>query len=129
MKAYKFVFMTLVSVSLVSALNAADLAKKGPMSFEDYDSDKNGFISESEFYDLRTKRMNLKAQQGMPMRNAGNAPAFEEFDTNGDKQLTKIELLEGQMKNMSNKKSQKGMNQGKGMGQGQGMGKGMNNSN
>jgi Ca2+-binding EF-hand superfamily protein len=127
MKVHKLVVMTLVSGSLVAALGATDLTKKGPMDFEAYDSDKNGFISKTEFYDLRDKRMNEKAQQGMLMRNAGNAPTFEEFDTNGDNQLTKMELLEGQMKNMSEKKSQKGMNQGKGMGQGQGMGKGMNN--
>lgn len=127
MKAYKLVIMTLVSGSLVAALGATDFTKKGPMSFEAYDSDKNGFISKTEFYDLRDKRMNAKAKQGMPMRNAANAPTFEQFDTDGDKQLTKMELLEGQMKHMSEKKSQKGMNQGKGMGQG--MGKGMNNSN
>lgn len=123
MKIYKLVVMALVSGSLVAALGATDFTKKGPMDFEAYDSDKNGFISETEFYNLRNKRMNIKANQGMQMRNAGNAPAFEQFDTNGDKQLTKMELLEGQMKNMSEKKSQKGM------GQGQGMGKGMKNSN
>lgn len=129
MKAYKLVIMTLVSSSLVVTLGATDFTKKGPMGFEAYDSDKNGSISQTEFYDLREKRMNAKAQQGMPMKNAGNAPSFEDFDTNGDKQLSKMELLEGQMKNMSEKKSQKGMNKGQGMGQGQGMGKGMKNSN
>ncbi len=129
MKAYKLVIMTLVSGSLVAALGATDFTKKGPMGFEAYDSDKNGSISETEFYNLREKRMNAKAEQGMRMKNAGNAPSFEQFDTNGDKQLSKMELLEGQMKNMSEKKSQKGMNKGQGMGQGQGMGKGMKNSN
>ena len=127
MKAYKLVIMTLVSGSLVAALGATDYTKKGPMGFEAYDSDKNGFVSESEFYDLRAKKMNAKAQQGMPMKNAGNAPAFEQLDINGDKQLSKVELLEGQMKHMSENKSQKAkMNKGQGMGQG--IKKGMNNS-
>ena len=129
MKVCKLIVMGLASVSLVSTLTATDLTKKGPMSFEDYDSDHNGVVTESEFYKLREKRMNLKAEQGMPMRNAGNAPTFEQFDTNGDKQLTKMELLEGQMKNMSERKSQKGMNKNQGMGQGMGKGQGMKNSN
>jgi len=112
MKFSNIAFLALCSSIFVVSLSATDLSKKGPMSFEDYDTDKNGFVSESEFYDLRAKKMELKAQQGMPMKNAGNAPSFEYFDSNGDKQLSKIELLEGQMKHMSEKKSQKGMGQG-----------------
>lgn len=77
--------------------------------------------------------MEAKANQGMRMKNAANAPSFESFDTNGDKKLSKAELLEGQMKNMKQNMNQKGMgnkmNSGQGMNKGQGMGKGMNNSN
>lgn len=109
MKISKFTLVVLLSSSVLLGIQANELSKKGPMSFEAYDSDKNGLISESEFYNLRAKRMELKAQQGMPMRNAGNAPSFEYFDTNGDKQLTKVELLEGQMRHISEKKSSKGM--------------------
>lgn len=115
MKNYRFILLSLISSFLVTSLGATDLSKRGPASFEDYDVDKNGSISESEFYDLRAKKMELKAQQGMPMKNAANAPSFEYFDTNGDKQLSKIELLEGQINHMNEKKSQKGMGQNRGM--------------
>jgi len=124
MKLHRFILLTVISTTLVTTLGATDFSKKGPSSFEDYDMDKNGLISEVEFYDLRAKKMESKAQQGMRMKNATNAPSFEYFDTNNDKQISKIELLEGQMKNMSEKKSQKGMKK-----QGQGMGQGMGKSN
>ncbi len=129
MKAYKLVLGFLASATLVSTLSAANYTQKGPMSFEEYDTNNDGFVSESEFYDLRAKKMEAKVNQGMRMKNAANAPTFESFDTNGDKKLTKAELLEGQMKNMKQKMNQKGMGNKMNSGQGMNKGKGMNNSN
>ncbi|ADG94613.1 conserved hypothetical protein [Arcobacter nitrofigilis DSM 7299] len=133
MKACKLVLGFLAVATLVSTLNATDYTQRGPSNFEEYDTNNDGFVSESEFYDLRAKKMEAKANQGMRMKNAANAPSFESFDTNGDKKLSKAELLEGQMKNMKQNMNQKGMgnkmNSGQGMNKGQGMGKGMNNSN
>ncbi|MBL8251232.1 MAG: hypothetical protein JNK31_06160, partial [Candidatus Competibacter sp.] len=34
--------------------------------------------------DARAKRLGDRARQGYPMRNAGNAPSFEQIDRNGD---------------------------------------------
>ncbi|MEN8303072.1 MAG: EF-hand domain-containing protein [Campylobacterota bacterium] len=88
------------SVGVLSLLGSlafgAELAQKGPISFDIYDTNKDGLVSEKEFYDARAKRMEIRTEQGMPMRNAGNAPDFSEFDANKDGELSKVELLEGQ---------------------------------
>ena len=93
---------------LSSNILAQEIPSKGAIPFLAYDTNKNGFVSQSEFYDARAKRMSKKATQGKAMRNAGNAPDFNLFDTNNDGKLTKIELLEGQIAQMKNKRSNRG---------------------
>lgn len=104
-------------LSVVSTLTLAeDLPTRGPIPFSTYDTNKDGFVSESEFYDARGARMSEKATQGMPMRNAANAPDFSEFDTDKDGKLTKVELLEGQMQQMQQNRAKMGAGQmGSGM--------------
>ena len=94
---------------LVSNIIAEDLPNKGPIEFSSYDTNKDGFVSEKEFNDLRAKRMGQKAESGMPMKNAGNAPSFAMFDTNKDGKLTELELLKGQNKQMQNNQKNMGM--------------------
>ncbi|MCK5111321.1 MAG: EF-hand domain-containing protein [Arcobacteraceae bacterium] len=121
MKVQRLIKTTTLTVGtlclLGSLANGAELSQKGPISFSIYDTNKDGFVSENEFYDTRAKRMSIKANQGKAMRKAGNAPAFGLFDSNDDGKLTKLELLEGQntqmQKNRTNKGSKKGrMNKG-----------------
>jgi Ca2+-binding EF-hand superfamily protein len=97
-----------LAVLLSLGLNAQELPQRGPIPFSVYDTNNDNFVSEKEFYDARTKRMEQKAAQGMPMRNASNAPIFTDFDTNGDGKLSEIELLKGQNAQMMNKKANKG---------------------
>lgn len=114
-KAIKLSFVVAGSLSVLgSALIAQDFPTKGPIEFSSYDTNKDGFISEQEFNDLRAIRMEEKAQTGMPMKNAGNAD-FSAFDTNKDGKLTETELLKAQNKQMQN--NQKNMGMSKGMGQ------------
>ena len=109
-KAIKLSFVVAGSLSVLgSALIAQDLPTKGPIEFSSYDTNKDGFVSEQEFNDLRAKRMEQKAQTGMPMKNAGNAPSFAMFDTNKDGKLTEVELLKGQNKQMQNNQKNMGM--------------------
>lgn len=49
------------------------------------------------------------------MKNAANAPAFSDIDTNGDGAISKDEFANHQKNNMMNKRNQ----MGQGMGQGQ----------
>lgn len=91
---------------------------RGPIPFTAFDKDGNGLISEEEFNTVRGERMATRAAEGRPMRGAASAPAFSEFDTNGDGHLTPDELAAGQKAHMEKRR-------GMGMGQGSGMDKGM----
>lgn len=104
-------FMLVGGIS--AALQADEIPDRGPVPFSLYDTDGDNLISEDEFYDLRAKRMQKRADDGYPMRNAGNAPDFSEFDTDGDGMLSPQELTAGQQAQMSSKG-------GRGMGQGPG---------
>lgn len=107
--------LSLIVTGVLSVLStttlAEDLPIRGSIPFSAYDTNKDGTISESEFYDARAARMSQKASQGMPMKNAANAPDFSEFDTDKDGKLTKVELLEGQMKQMQKNRAKMGSGQ------------------
>ncbi|QKF66014.1 EF-hand domain-containing, calcium-binding protein [Arcobacter venerupis] len=111
-KTIKLGFLVAGSLSVITtALIAEDLPNRGPIEFSSYDTNKDGFVSEKEFNDIRAKRMEQKATSGMPMRNVANAPDFTALDTNKDGKLTEIELLKGQNKQMQNNQGKKGMGQ------------------
>lgn len=96
MKNLKIVLLTLaISTLAISAPN-------NPPTFEEYDTDKNGIVTEQEFDALKTQRMTQRAEEGMQMRNAGNAPMFSDFDKNGDGEITKEELRLMQQEKMQN---------------------------
>jgi Ca2+-binding EF-hand superfamily protein len=123
-KTIKLGFLVAGSLSVITtALIAEDLPNRGPIEFSSYDTNKDGFISEKEFNDIRAKRIEQKESSGMPMRNVANAPDFSALDTNKDGKLTELELLKGQNKQMQLNQGNRGMGQGM---NGQGMGKGYN---
>lgn len=116
----KVVYTTLVGTMLgilPLSLQAQNTPMRGPIPFSHYDQNKDGLITKKEFNDMRSKRMQERAESGRPMRNAANAPEFSYFDANNDGKITKQELLEGQNKRMQERR---------GGGMGMGMGKGPN---
>ena len=129
-KTIKLGFLVAGSLSVITtALVAEDLPNRGPIEFSSYDKNKDGFITEKEFTDVRAKRIEQKESSGMPMRNVANAPEFSTFDTNKDGKLTEIELLKGQNKQMQINQENRGMGQGmngQSMMGGKGMGQGYN---
>ncbi|MDD2896402.1 MAG: EF-hand domain-containing protein [Aliarcobacter sp.] len=126
-KIFKLSLVVVGSLSaLTSAVVAQELPNRGPIDFSSYDTNKDGFVSEKEFKEIREKRIEQKESAGMPMRNAGNVGEFAMFDTNKDGKLTEIELLKGQNKQMQNNQGNRGMGQGMNA---QGMGKGYNMPN
>jgi hypothetical protein len=56
----------------------------GPMTFSDLDQNGDGSLTETEFYTARANRMAERAKQGYPMRRAGKAPPFGDFDQDGN---------------------------------------------
>ena len=90
--------LLIASLSVIAPITAQseEIPERGPIPFAAYDKDGNGVISEEEFNEVRDQRMAKRAAAGRPMQGAASAPAFSEFDTNGDGQLTEDELATGQ---------------------------------
>lgn len=105
----KKTMLLLAMVSLFSfGLHAVDTTR-GPIGFEAYDKNKDGFITQEEFESVKTERMSAKAEAGMPMRNAANSPDFTYFDTNKDGKITKEEYQKGQLERMQENRQSRGM--------------------
>ncbi len=92
-------------------------------TFEEYDLNNDGKITQNELEEARAKRMNQKAKEGKMLRNAGNAPTFAEMDINNDGSLDKEEFRLHQTEQMKkwNKGNCAGNCPSTGMGQGKGM--------
>ncbi|MDY0403581.1 EF-hand domain-containing protein [Sulfurovum sp.] len=60
--------------------------------FSEYDLNNDGAITEQEFQEGHTQRMNKLAQEGRMLRNAGKAPAFSEIDTDKDGKINAEEF-------------------------------------
>lgn len=65
-------------------------------SFAEFDLDGNGILTEQEFYEARSQRIQQRVQQGYPMRNLANAPAFQAIDLDGDGRVTPEEFAAAQ---------------------------------
>jgi len=100
----------IVITSLLStALIAQDMPLAGPIPFSVYDRNKDGFISNDEFNDTRAKRISIKQKHSMPMRNAANAPDFSFFDVDKNGKLSKLELREGQNRQMRKNRAKRNL--------------------
>jgi Ca2+-binding EF-hand superfamily protein len=60
--------------------------------FSDFDLNGDGALLKDEFYEARAKRMQQRAEQGYPLRNAYRAPSFETVDSNGDGKISREEF-------------------------------------
>lgn len=101
----------LIAGLVVGSVLMAGMGNMVP-SFGDFDSDKDGKVTQVEFENTQQKRMTEKAEAGKMMRNAQNAPTFEDIDTNADGSFDATEFSAHQVK-------QRAVNQGMGKGQGQ----------
>lgn len=119
----KTVTKILAITCIATVVFAQNLPNRGPLSFDVYDSNHDNKITQSEFDNIKNQRMTQKYQQGMPMRNAGNSPTFQDVDANGDGVVNQTELTNHQQKRFSQRGQGKGFMQ-KGQGRGNGMGQG-----
>jgi Ca2+-binding EF-hand superfamily protein len=100
-------------------------------TFEQYDLNNDGKITQSELEEARAKRMSQKAKEGKMLRNAGNAPAFTDMDKNNDGSLNQEEFRlhqTEQMKKWNKGNCATGNCPCQGMGQGKGMMKNAGNA-
>ncbi len=112
-----------------SGVAAADddtpsLPLRGPISFEAFDLDGNGVISEEEFESVHRRRDEMREQEGLPP--VGRRRAFADLDGDGDGAISREELRAGQGAGRGGPGRGPGPGGGRGMGMrgGRGMGGG-----
>lgn len=85
------------AVTAEEAYDRDDYARRGPMPFETYDLNGDGQVTAQEHERVRAQRRETRAQQGYPMRNAPNAPRFEQLDRDGSGALDRQEMSDWQL--------------------------------
>jgi len=101
----KLTFETILVIAAVLALVIAPLAAEAgqhhqPPTLAEFDSDGDGFLSETEFEAGRAARHAKMAEEGRAMRGMENAPTFADFDSDGDGKLSAEEFAAGHHKHM-----------------------------
>ncbi|MCG6860265.1 MAG: EF-hand domain-containing protein [Chromatiaceae bacterium] len=114
--------LMITAAGVPAAAQSVEPPSRGPMTFEAFDMNGDGHVTEQEFQSVRADRMAAQSAQGAPMRGAANAPPFSVFDQNGDGSITPEEFAAAQQTRMQGRP---GMGTGAGMGSGMGMGPGM----
>lgn len=76
-------------------------------SFELFDLNKDGQLTESEFTEAHNQRIAERAQAGYPMRNLANAPSFAEIDLDHNGTVSKEEFAAHQAQFRSSKATSK----------------------
>lgn len=98
----------------------------GPMTFDSFDRNGDGVVTEQEFTTTHAERMATRAQEGAPPRGAASPPVFADFDQDGDGRMTPEEFAAGRQARMQQMgRMGPGMGPGAGPGAGPGMGMGM----
>jgi len=87
----------LTAILLGSTLFAA----QGMMSsFNDFDANGDGKITQKEFEKTQQARQQKQAESGKMMKNVGNAPTFGDIDANNDGVIDPTEFRNHQMNRM-----------------------------
>ena len=117
------IITVLIAIAVLPFVARADSHRQGPPTFEQFDADGDGFVSEEEFNTLRSERMAARAAEGRQMRGMQNAPAFSDIDSSGDGRLDADEFNAGREAHMQAMREQHGggHGSGKGMHHGKGM--------
>lgn len=89
-----------IATALVLLLAAAPLAAQqttpppfpAMATFEDFDANGDGYITEQEFVEARNKRIAERAAEGRPMRGLSQAEEFKDIDADGDGRISREEF-------------------------------------
>ena len=98
----------LIAIAVLPVVARADSHAPAPPSFEQFDTDGDGFVSEAEFNQMRAERMAARAAEGRQMRGVASAPPFSDIDSNGDGKLNAEEFTAGRDRHMQAMRGQGG---------------------
>jgi Ca2+-binding EF-hand superfamily protein len=84
-----------IAVLFLGTLLVAGMGYNMP-SFNSFDLNNDGTITQKEFESARAAKMQKQADEGRMLRNAANAPSFSNIDTNGDGVIDKAEFTKHQ---------------------------------
>ena len=76
-------------------------------SFSDFDSNRDGKVTKSEFETAQAQRMKKQSESGRMMKNVDNAPSFESMDINKDTFVDTLEFSEHQVKHRAKMRANK----------------------
>ena len=112
--AFKAILIVAVAIAVAALplIARADAHRPSPPSFEQFDADGDGFVSEQEFVTFRAARMQERAEAGHMMRGAAKAPPFSEIDSNGDGKLDRDEFTAGREAHMAMMREMRGGHHG-----------------
>lgn len=98
LRAFLILLATCAIVTLFSSPASAECKhhKHQSPSYAELDANEDNAVTSEEFYAFRGKRMAERAEAGGKMKNAKNAPAFEDLDLDGDGNLSADEFAEHQ---------------------------------
>lgn len=88
-------FLMMIALTGAVGIAVAQPGARGDqrgIPFSVLDMDGNGLVTEQEYNQARADFMVSRAAEGRPMRNAANAPGFEQMDINSDGVLNSEEL-------------------------------------
>lgn len=95
---YKIIFSAL-SIALASNLALASddeyneyYYQRGPVPFEALDMNKDGVVTNEEHQAFRQERQTTRAKSGFRMRNASEAPSFEQIDADANGSINRQEM-------------------------------------
>lgn len=116
--AFKVILIIAAIIAIVALplVVRAESHRPAPPTFEDFDSDGDGFVSEEEFVTLRAARMKERAEAGHMMHGAAKAPPFSDVDQNGDGKLDRDEFTAGREAHMAKMREMRGGRPGEGHG-------------
>ena len=83
-----------------------DLPARGPIPFESMDADHNGFVSEAEFSQAHTARMQNRNAGSYLYRNMNEAPRYTDLDTDHDGRVSREEFQAYHQQHMLQRRQQ-----------------------
>ena len=75
-------------------------------SFEYFDKNHDGFISEAELIEGRSMRISQRIQQGYRMKNTQNISQFQEIDSDADGRISREEFSRHQLQHQQQRQRQ-----------------------